>query len=285
MKIQCPCGAKYSFDVTPAMASEPIKFVCPQCGLDSSEVVNQLVQEQWAEQNLPAVPAPPSISLPPSKPAPARLKISHYEAPVAPPAGEPAPPPGGYVSKYCQRHSGILATEKCVVCDKPICPKCMEMFGYFCSPLCKNKADLQGIAAPEYAGQRFAVEKRFWRKTSSIFGSFFALLVVALGIWIWYAWFGSVPHTLFSVRFADDDRAYAGGALWQASAEASRAVVIAKSVQAREAPTDVAPMAAVLPAGSEVLAPETRGQWTYCTLPDGTRAWVPADALERVIPG
>jgi len=79
--------------------------------------------------------------------------------------------------------------------------------------------------------------------------------------------------------------AYAGGALWQASAEASRAVVIAKSVQAREAPTDVAPMAAVLPAGSEVLAPETRGQWTYCTLPDGTRAWVPADALERVIPG
>ena len=88
----------------------------------------------------------------------------------------------------------------------------MEMFGYFCSPLCKNKADLQGIAAPEYAGQRFAVEKRFWRKTSSIFGSFFALLVVALGIWIWYAWFGSVPHALFSVRFADDDRAYAGGA-------------------------------------------------------------------------
>ncbi len=66
--------------------------------------------------------------------------------------------------------------------------------------------------APVYAGQRFSVEKRFWRKTGSVFGSIFALLLVALGVWIWYAWFGSVPHPAFSVRFADDDRAYAGGA-------------------------------------------------------------------------
>jgi outer membrane protein assembly factor BamB len=212
MKIQCPCGAKYAFDVTPEMAREPVKFVCPQCGLDSSEVVNQLVQEELAEQNLPAVPAPPDAPLPPLKPAPARLKITHTDRPVAPPSAEPAPPSGSHVSKYCQKHAGVLATEKCVVCGKPICPKCMEMFGYFCSPLCKNKADSVGIDAPIYAGQRFAVEKRFWRKTGSIFGSLFALLVVALGVWIWYAWFGSVPHPSFSVRFADDDRAYAGGA-------------------------------------------------------------------------
>ena len=212
MKIQCPCGAKYAFDPTPEMAREPIKFVCPQCGLDSSEVVNQLVQEHLAEQNLPPMPAPPSVLTIPSKPAPARLKISHSDAPPAPPPDDPVPAPSGYVSKYCPKHSGVLATEKCVVCDKPICPKCMEMFGYFCSPLCKNKAELQGIAAPEYAGQRFAVERRFWRKTGSIFGSLGALLVVALAVWIWYAWFASVPHTRFSVRFDDDDRAYAGGA-------------------------------------------------------------------------
>ncbi len=99
MKIQCPCGAKYTFDVTPAMAREPVKFVCPQCGLDSSEVVNQLVQEELAEQNLPAAPAPPSVPAPPPKPAPARLKIPQFEGPAAPPPAEPAPPPGGYVSK------------------------------------------------------------------------------------------------------------------------------------------------------------------------------------------
>jgi tetratricopeptide (TPR) repeat protein len=78
---------------------------------------------------------------------------------------------------------------------------------------------------------------------------------------------------------------YAAGCLWQASGEATKAIVIAKSIQAREAPTEVASIADVLPAGSEVLAPEVRGPWTYCTLPDGTRAWVPTEALEKVRQG
>jgi tetratricopeptide (TPR) repeat protein len=76
--------------------------------------------------------------------------------------------------------------------------------------------------------------------------------------------------------------AYAGACLWEASGRATKAVVIAKSTEARVAPADVAPVADTLPAGSEVLAPEERGPWTYCTLPDGTRAWVPSDAIERV---
>jgi outer membrane protein assembly factor BamB len=37
-------------------------------------------------------------------------------------------------------------------------------------------------------------------------------LVAALAFWGWYAFFASVPHEYFSLRFADDDRAYAGGA-------------------------------------------------------------------------
>ncbi len=76
--------------------------------------------------------------------------------------------------------------------------------------------------------------------------------------------------------------AYAGGCLWRASTQATKAVVIAKSVPARVAPVYVAPVADTLPAGSEVLAPEVRGEWTYCTLPDGTRAWVPSDSIEMV---
>jgi tetratricopeptide (TPR) repeat protein len=75
---------------------------------------------------------------------------------------------------------------------------------------------------------------------------------------------------------------YAAGCLWETNTHATKAIVIAKSTQARQAPTEVAPIADVLPAGSEVLAPEERGPWTYCTLPDGTRAWVPTVALERV---
>ena len=48
MKIQCACGAKYAFDITPDMARNPVRFVCPGCGLDSSEYVNQLVREELA---------------------------------------------------------------------------------------------------------------------------------------------------------------------------------------------------------------------------------------------
>jgi outer membrane protein assembly factor BamB len=82
----------------------------------------------------------------------------------------------------------------------------------FLFPAVQEQSRLGGRGRPVYAGQRFSVEKRYWRKTGSIFGSLFAVLVVALGVWIWYAWFGSVPHPAFSVRFADDDRGYAGGA-------------------------------------------------------------------------
>jgi hypothetical protein len=205
MKIQCSCGAKYAFDITPEMAKDPVRFVCPNCGLDSSEYVNQLVREELAEQAasqpLPDVTAPSIASVPPPAPL---LKISHEQKPAEPPP-ETAP-----VSKYCQKHRTMLATEKCTVCGKPICPQCMALFGYFCSPLCKNKADLQGIAAPVYAGQKFHVEAQFWRKAGLIFGSIVAAAVLAVGFWVWYAWFGSVPHPQFSVRFDDTDRAYSG---------------------------------------------------------------------------
>jgi tetratricopeptide (TPR) repeat protein len=76
--------------------------------------------------------------------------------------------------------------------------------------------------------------------------------------------------------------AYASGSIWQANLQGTKAIVVAKSAPAHVAPADVAPIADVLPAGSEVLAPETRGPWTYCTLPDGDRAWIPTDALEKV---
>ena len=202
MKIQCACGAKYAFDLTPDMAQNPVRFVCPACGLDSSEFVNQLVREQLAEQ---AAAQATDIEPPPSPSAAGpHLRIAHEEKPAGP-AATAAP-----VSKYCQKHRGVLATEHCTVCQKPICPKCLELFGFFCSPLCKNKADLQGIAAPVYAGQKFQVEAKFWRQAGLIFGVVAGLLVLFVGAWAWYAWFGSVPHPVFSVRFADDDRAYSG---------------------------------------------------------------------------
>src|SRR3990172_6388975 len=61
-------------------------------------------------------------------------------------------------SRFCTKHPGQRPTHRCLVCKKPICPKCMEIFGYVCSALCKNKAELQGIVVPVYAGQKSLVE-------------------------------------------------------------------------------------------------------------------------------
>ena len=232
MKIQCSCGTKYAFEVSPEMAQKPIRFVCQKCGLDSSDMVNDLIRRELAGQTTapapppppmppvrvvmpgqtpPAAPAAPVVSqipppAPPAPPAPVveapRLKVADEEPPPAPVA---APAPS---SKYCPKHRRNIATYRCLVCQKPMCSECMKLFGYVCSPLCKAKAEAEKINVPVYAGQSAVAEARFWRKTGAVFGALAVMVVLALGFWIWYAWFGSVPHPVFSVKF--DERALSG---------------------------------------------------------------------------
>jgi hypothetical protein len=210
MKLQCACGAKYAFDITPEMAREPVKFICPSCGLDSSDFVNELVRRELSDSPAtvatPVSPAAPAAPVVPAAEAP-RLKISRTETSATQSAEAVT---AAETSKFCPRHLRERVTDNCAVCQKPICPKCMEMFGFFCSVLCKAKAEAQNINVPVYAGQKSAVEARFWRKTGLAFGLLTAVIISALVFWTWYAWFGSRPHPVFSVRFADDDRAYSG---------------------------------------------------------------------------
>jgi len=66
MKIQCSCGAKYAIDVSPEMAKAPVRFVCPACGLDASDFVNNLVrQELGLAEPAAASPAPVAASVQP----------------------------------------------------------------------------------------------------------------------------------------------------------------------------------------------------------------------------
>ena len=199
MKIQCSCGAKYSFDVTPDGAANPVRFVCPACGVDSSAQVNELIRRELGVE-------PPSVALPPPappEPAPvtSRLKISHHETPAPEPVaatpGETAP------VAVCVKHGNEPATEQCAVCHKPICPKCMELFGYFCSPFCKSKAAAESLKVPAYAGLGSAVEARFWRKTGLIMSGLGVVAVLLLGFAIWYNFFLALPHPVFSVPFPD----------------------------------------------------------------------------------
>ena len=203
MKIQCACGAKYAFDATPEMLQNPVRFVCPGCGLDSSDYVNEMIRSEFAGQSPaePPTPAPPE----PATKSP-RLKI--FLAAPPPPATVEGVTASPAAAEHCPKHPRELAMHHCVVCGKPMCPQCMKLFGHVCSPLCRARAEAQNIEVPVFAGQSSVADARYWRKVGTIGGLIAAVLVAALGFWTWYAWIGSVPHAVFSIRF--DDRAYAG---------------------------------------------------------------------------
>jgi len=185
MKFQCPCGAKYAFDVTPEMAQRPVSFTCPSCGLNSSAAVNELVHAQFTAPVL--VPAAPAAIRPQ-----VRLHQTASAAVVASP-GEGA---------LCPKHLGQRAVEHCVVCGKPICPQCMKLFGYVCSPLCRQKGESSGMEIPIYESQKAVLERKFQRKLSlTIIGAGSALALI-VGAWMWYLLVGSQPRVAYSVRFA-----------------------------------------------------------------------------------
>jgi hypothetical protein len=237
MKVQCNCGAKYAIDVTPEMARDPVRFVCPNCNLDLSGPITDLVRQELAASNAPtpelatataAAPAPvphapmrvsiaPSAHAPapasaaPTPAAPARLSISKAASTASHgSAVETAPPPSSNADDGtpCPKHKGEVSVEHCYMCRKPICPKCMELFGYVCSPLCRAKADSNGIKIPVFAGQKSVVEAQQWRKMFRIGAIAGGAVALMLGFWIWYAFVGSRPHPIFSVRFPE--MSYAG---------------------------------------------------------------------------
>jgi len=211
MKIQCACGAKYTFDVQPDMLDKPVQFVCPTCGLDSSAYVNNLVRQELGAPTPAAIaiapapqpasiPGPATTSIEPSTrtPTPGLHVRLHSGSPN--PVSTPAPADDMNV---CARHGGQPAVEFCRVCRKPMCAKCMELFGYVCSPLCKQKAELGGLKLPQFAGQRDLVQRRFWRKVNFASAGIGAFAVFLLAVWFWFEWFGQKPKPVFSVRFAE----------------------------------------------------------------------------------
>jgi tetratricopeptide (TPR) repeat protein len=60
------------------------------------------------------------------------------------------------------------------------------------------------------------------------------------------------------------------------------AIVIAENAEARVATVDSAKSVLALPAGSEVLILQERGDWNYAALPNDQRGWIAASAVEKV---
>jgi tetratricopeptide (TPR) repeat protein len=78
--------------------------------------------------------------------------------------------------------------------------------------------------------------------------------------------------------------AYSATGLWIRHADGNLGIVVAERAEARRAPTETAKIAETLPAASEVRVLLTRGQWTYCVLPDGAHGWLPIETVVRVQP-
>jgi len=195
MKLQCSCGAKYAFEITPEQAQQPVTFVCPACGLDSSAYVTNLVRRE-----LGIVSASPAVA---PAPAPVQARLPRGDAVAVEEIETEAD------AQFCPKHPGVRTTEHCRVCQKPICPRCLELLGYVCSPLCRQKADLNGIKIPMFAGQKSAREARKSRAAGWMATGVSVVLLAVLGVWFWYAWFGSVLQVAFAVRF--EKPAYSGG--------------------------------------------------------------------------
>jgi hypothetical protein len=212
MKIQCSCGVKHEFELTPELAAHPAKFVCPACGLDASEFVDGLIRRELGQAAAPSG-TPVHITLASSTNPPPRAARADAPPPPTPPravAAHPSPTPAVSApaqESRCSKHAE-LAVETCRVCGKPICAKCMELFGYICSPLCKSRASAQGISIPVFKGQKSVIEARQWRRVVALGWAVGLAVIAAIGFWAWFRWSGSLPRPIFSVRF--DQPAYSG---------------------------------------------------------------------------
>ncbi len=186
VKLQCGCGVKYSLEVEREQVNAGVQLICQECGADNSDMLRQVFTRQ--------IPEPVAVPV-------GRLLTTTDTATIIPTTNEPE-------AAQCLRHPGNFQTaEQCAVCGKPLCPKCLEHFGYFCSAFCKGKAEQARIAVPEYAGQRVVVERQFWRGVRRGAWAVAAVVALVAGAWAWYAFIGSKPRVAWSQKFG---RAEAG---------------------------------------------------------------------------
>jgi hypothetical protein len=73
IKIECPCGHHFAFDVEPVNGQMPCAIACPSCNDDATAMANSLIAAQVI---IPAKPAAPRLA----------VNREAHPAPSAPPA-------------------------------------------------------------------------------------------------------------------------------------------------------------------------------------------------------
>ena len=194
IKVQCSCDTRYSFEVEPVNGKMPANIFCPKCGADGTDYANQIIQQNLGE-------TPETADVPVSKP---RIRLHVAATHAAPPpvlavAGESGAVAHAAV-EMCHRHPRSAATEHCVVCQKPICPECMQTFGYLCSVSCRYRAEQEKIRVPVYKLQRNLVERGTVRKSVGISVAVGLVVVALFGALFWYTMSGSKPRSYYTLK-------------------------------------------------------------------------------------
>lgn len=194
VKIQCPCGTRFSFDVEPVNGYMPVRVNCPQCGADGTDLANDFLRQHFSVATPPATPVPP----PAPGAQPLRIAGTQPQPAAAAAPTEPA-------TTACARHARNVAVENCRVCGKPMCSECMEQFGYVCSVACRTQAEKAHLQLPVFKKQRAVVQAR-WDRIGAWVWRIAALLIITLAAgWIWYIFVASRPHVAYSAKIPQGD--------------------------------------------------------------------------------
>ena len=196
IKIQCPCGTRYAFDVEPLNGRMPGPVQCPSCGTEGTAHADAIMQQELAQATdarpRVRIGAAPSSAVTPAHAVPADTNASSASAAAA--------------ADYCARHTHDPAAAHCFVCHKPICLNCMEQFGYLCSVYCQNQAAQRKLQVPVYEHQKGLVrQKERHKEKRVILAAGLAVLVLGLLYGV-YAFVGSRPKLLFSIKIAKAER-------------------------------------------------------------------------------
>ncbi|HET7626702.1 MAG TPA: PQQ-binding-like beta-propeller repeat protein [Verrucomicrobiae bacterium] len=202
IKVQCDCGSRFSFDVEPINGKMPVRIQCPSCGADDTALADAVIQEKLALEKPNVSPGAPENS-----PARPRLHLqTSASAATAPPASahENETVGASAESERCAKHPQEPAAEHCRVCKKPICLKCMELFGYVCSVYCRNEAERRKLQLPIYKNQRAVVQQNASRRAKWISAVVILALVLIAGAWAWYKFIGSHPQLVYAENIPAD---------------------------------------------------------------------------------
>lgn len=193
VKVICQCGVKFAFDIEPVNGRMPCAILCPSCGADATDAANAVIAEKLAPAPPPPAPAPGPFV----KPMP--LRVGSAAAPAQPVQVASAAAEESAIP-HCPKHLEEIAVAECFVCQKPICTKCMEQFGYLCSSYCKGQAEARKLKVPVYGGQKKERIKRESVGQSFILTGSVVVVALLLGAYIYYWFVASHPHIKFKVE-------------------------------------------------------------------------------------